>query len=255
MTAPLLDERRGAVSLMLLNRPEVGNAVDLPMAEAIADALERLDADPELRVGVLAGAGGGFCSGMDMKAFARTGQWPFAGDRGFAGIARRSARKPLIAAVEGYAIAGGLEIALACDIIVASRGAKLGLPEVKRGLVAAGGGLVRLARRLPAGIAAEMALSGDPITAERAHELGAVNRLAEPGRALELALELAGQVAANGPLAVAASKQILTRQRSWSEEEVFDRQDELARPVLESEDAAEGVRAYNEKRPPRWRSR
>jgi enoyl-CoA hydratase len=218
-------------------------------------ALGELDADGDLRVGVITGTGKGFCAGMDLKAFAATGARPWAGDRGFAGIVRRPADKPLIAAIEGFAVAGGLEIALACDLIVAARGAKLGVPEAKRSLVAAGGALRRLPRRLPFGIAVELVLTGDPITAERASELGLVNRLAEPGAALETALELADAIAANGPLAIAAAKAILAQQSSWSDAEFWDRQAELADPVMTSQDAREGARAFAEKREPRWQGR
>jgi enoyl-CoA hydratase len=251
----VLSERRDGVLVLTLNRPEVRNAVDRPLAEAMAAALDELDADGDLRVGVITGAGKGFCAGMDLKAFAETGVRPWAGDRGFAGIVRRSADKPLIAAVEGFAVAGGLEIALACDLIVAARGAKLGVPEAKRSLVAAGGALRRLPRRLPFGVAVELVLTGDPITAERGHELGLVNRLAEPGAALEDALSLAATIAGNGPLGLVAAKTILQRQWSWSDEDFWDRQAEIADPVMASEDAREGARAFAEKREPRWQGR
>jgi enoyl-CoA hydratase len=161
----------------------------------------------------------------------------------------------LIAAIEGFAVAGGLEIALACDLIVASRGAKLGIPEVKRSLVAAGGGLLRLPRVLPRNIAMELALTGDPILAERGFELGLVNRLAEPGEALASALELAEQIAVNGPLALAASKRILGESVDWPEDEFFERQGEIAGPVMSSEDAREGATAFAEKRAPVWQGR
>jgi enoyl-CoA hydratase len=254
-TAPLLTERRGPVLVMTLNRPEVRNAIDKPLAEAIAAALDELDADTELRVGVLTGAGRGFCAGMDLKRFGETGERPWVGDRGFAGIVRRPPRKPLIAAVEGFAVAGGLEIALACDLIVAARGTKLGLPEVTRGLVAAGGGLRRLPRLLPSALAIELALTGDLITAERAHEAGAISRLTEPGQALDAALELAERIGRNAPLALAGSKQVLQQQWSWSDDEFWDRQAEIVEPIATSEDAREGARAFTEKRAPEWRGR
>lgn len=250
-----VERREGGVLLLTLDRPEARNAIDKPLAEAIAAALDTLDADPELRVGVLTGAGKGFCSGMDLKAFAATGERPWAGDRGFAGIVRRSADKPLIAALEGFAVAGGLEIALACDLIVAAKGTKVGVPEVKRGLVAAGGALLRLPRLLPAALATELALTGELTTADRLYELGAINRLTEPGEAVAAALELAATIAANGPLAVAASKVILREQRSWPDAEFFDRQAAIADPVMASEDAREGARAFGEKRPPQWQGR
>ena len=189
---PLLTERRDRVLLITLNRPDARNAVNLAMAEAMAAALDELDGDDGLSVGVIAGEGKGFSSGMDLKAFA-TGERPWAADRGFAGIVQKPAAKPLVAAIEGFAVAGGLEIALACDLIVAAKGAKLGIPEVKRGLVAAAGALRQLPRRLPAAVAMELALTGETITAERSAELGLINRLAEPGKALEVALELAGR--------------------------------------------------------------
>src|SRR5437763_12720322 len=205
---PVLTERRDNVLLITLNRPEARNAVNLALAEGVAAALDALDADDGLSVGILTGAGAGFSAGMDLKAFV-TGERPWVGDRGFAGIAQRSSSKPLIAAIEGFAVAGGLEVALACDLIVAGRSAKLGIPEVKRSLVAAGGALLRLPRRIPEGAAMELALTGDPITAERGHELGLVNRLADDGGALEAALELARTIAANGPLALAATKRVM----------------------------------------------
>src|SRR5213076_1069604 len=216
----VLTERRDNVLVITLNRPEARNAVNLPLAEGIAAGLDELDADDGLSVGVLTGAGGFFCAGMDLKAFV-TGERPWVGDRGFAGIVQRASRKPLIAAVEGFAVAGGFEIALACDLIVAARGAKLGIPEVKRSLVAAGGALMRLPRRVPYGVAMELALTGDTITAERAYELGVINRLAEPGQAVEAALELAARIAPNGPLALDATKRILQLQRDWSEDEFW----------------------------------
>jgi enoyl-CoA hydratase len=250
----VLTERHERVLVITLNRPEQRNAVNAAVAHGIAAALDELDGDPELSIGVLTGAGKGFCAGMDLKAFV-AGESPYAGDRGFAGITRRAAAKPLIAAIEGFAVAGGLEVALACDLIVAAQGARLGIPEVKRSLVAAGGGLLRLPRMLPRNIAMELALTGDPIDAERAHELGLVNRLAEPGQALEAALELAAAIADNGPLALAASKRILTESVDWPDAEFFDRQDAITRPVMASEDAREGATAFAEKRPPVWQGR
>jgi enoyl-CoA hydratase len=250
----VLTERREHVLVITINRPDQRNAVNAAVAAGIARALEELDSDDGLSLGVLTGAGKGFCAGMDLKAFV-AGERPYAADRGFAGITRRAAKKPLIAAIEGFAVAGGLEIALACDLIVASRGAKLGIPEVKRSLVAAGGGLLRLPRVLPRNIAMELALTGDPILAERGFELGLVNRLAEPGEALASALELAEQIAVNGPLALAASKRILGESVDWPEDEFFERQGEIAGPVMSSEDAREGATAFAEKRAPVWQGR
>jgi enoyl-CoA hydratase len=203
---------------------------------------------------VITGAGKGFSAGMDLKAFVR-GERPWVGDRGFAGIVQRSARKPLIAAVEGFAMAGGLEIALACDLVVASRDTRLAIPEVKRSLVAAAGALRRLPQRVPLGIAMEMALTGDPISAERGYEIGLVNRVTEPGGAVDAALELAAAIARNGPLAIDATKEILYRQADWEEEEFWREQGVLAEPVLRSEDAREGATAFSEKRDPVWKGR
>jgi enoyl-CoA hydratase len=250
----VLSERRGSVLVITLNRPDARNAVDAALAEGVARALDELDGDDALAVGVLTGAGKGFSSGMDLKAFV-AGESPYYGDRGFAGIVQRPPEKPLIAAVEGFAVAGGCEIALACDLIVAARGARFGVPEVKRSLVAAAGALLRLPRRLPAGVAMELALTGDPIDAERGHALGLVNVLAEPGGALDAALELAGRIAANGPLALRATKRILTESPGWPEAEVWQRQGEISGPVFSSEDAREGAVAFAEKRDPVWKGR
>jgi enoyl-CoA hydratase len=249
---PVLTERRDGVLLITLNRPDARNAVNRALAEGVAAALDDLDADGDVAVGVLTGAGAGFSAGMDLKAFV-AGESAWVGDRGFAGIVRRSSRKPLIAAIEGFAVAGGLEIALACDLIVAGRGAKLGIPEVKRSLVAAAGALLRLPRRVPYGVAMELALTGDTITAERAYELGLVNRLADEGGAVDAAFELAAAIAKNGPLALDATKAILQQQFDWSEEEFWQRQGELSGPVFTSEDAREGATAFAEKRDPVWR--
>jgi enoyl-CoA hydratase len=250
----VLTERRERVLVITINRPEQRNAINAAVAHGIAAALDELDADVELSIGVITGAGKGFCSGMDLKAFV-TGERPWAGDRGFAGITQRASAKPLIAAIEGFAVAGGLEVALSCDLIVAARGARLGIPEVKRSLVAAGGGLLRLPRMLPRNIAMELALTGDPIVAERAHELGLVNRLAEAGEALTAALVLAEAIAQNGPLALAASKRILVESVDWPDSEFFARQGEIAGPVMGSEDAREGAVAFAEKRDPVWKGR
>jgi enoyl-CoA hydratase len=254
-TSEVLTERRdGGVLLITINRPDQRNAVNGAVAEGIGQALEALDADSELALGVLTGAGKGFSAGMDLKAFA-TGQRPWYADRGFAGITQRSADKPLIAAVEGFALAGGLEVALACDLIVASKGTRLGIPEVKRSLVAAGGGLLRLPKVLPRAIAFELALTGDPILAERAYELGMINRLTEPGEALAGALELAAQITPNAPLGLAGSKRILNESQDWPVAEFFDRQEEISAPIFDSEDAIEGSTAFAEKRAPVWKGR
>jgi enoyl-CoA hydratase len=250
----VLTETRGTTLLITLNRPEARNAVNGALAAGVAAALDRLDEDETVRVGVITGAGGGFCAGMDLKAFVR-GESPHVEGRGFAGIVERPPRKPLIAAIEGFAVAGGFEVALACDLIVAARGAKIGIPEVKRSLVAAGGALLRLPRRVPYHLAMELALTGDPILAERGAELGLVNRLAEPGEAITAALELADSVAANGPLALEATKRIVVESAGWSEDEAWQRQGEIAGPVFVSEDAREGATAFSEKRDPVWKGR
>ncbi|HYF24469.1 MAG TPA: crotonase/enoyl-CoA hydratase family protein [Baekduia sp.] len=250
----VLTERRDAVLLITLNRPEVRNAVNAAVAEGIGKALDELDADDGLQVGVLTGAGGFFCAGMDLGAFVK-GESAWFGDRGFAGIAQRAARKPLIAAVEGFAVAGGMEIALSCDLIVAAQGAKMGIPEVKRSLVAAGGALLRLPRRMPYHVAMELALTGDPLPAERFHEFGLVNHVVEPGTAVDAALELAGRISVNAPLAIVASKQILEQQVDWSTEEMWGKQGEIAGHVFVSEDAKEGALAFKERRTPQWKGR
>jgi len=250
----VLTERSGRVLTITINRPDQRNAVNAAVAGGIARSLDELDADPELSVGVLTGAGKGFCAGMDLKAFV-AGDQPWVEGRGFAGLVERPPEKPLIAAVEGFAVAGGLEVALACDLIVASRGARLGIPEVKRGLVAAGGGLLRLPRALPRNVASEMALTGDPLDAERAYELGLINRLTEPGEALNAALELAETIAANGPLALAATKRIMRESADWPDSEFFARQREINLPVRNSEDAREGATAFAERRDPVWKGR
>src|SRR5690349_17414325 len=223
MSDEIVTERRGPVLLITLNRPEARNAVNVALAEQLAAALDALDGDDELRVGVLCGAGKGFSAGMDLKAFV-AGERPHIGERGFAGITRRAAEKPLIAAIEGFAVAGGLEIALSCDLIVAARDARLGIAEVKRGLVAAAGALIRLPKRIPYHAAMELALTGEFIDGERAHQLGLVNRVSEPGQALDAALELAGAIAQNAPLALKASKQIVSGALGWDDQEAWRRQ-------------------------------
>jgi enoyl-CoA hydratase len=239
---------------MTISRPEARNAVNAEVARALAAALDRLDAEPGLSVGVLTGAGGIFSAGMDLKAFLR-GETPEIEGRGFGGLTQAPPSKPLIAAVEGWALAGGFEMVLACDLVVASREAKFGLPEVKRSLIAGAGGLLRLPTRLPYHVAMEVALTGDPLTAERAFQHGLVNRIVEPGQALEAALELAAALAANGPLALAATKEIMRRSLDWTEDERWKRQMDIMAPVFASEDAREGATAFAEKRPPRWQGK
>ena len=250
----VLIERRGRILIVTLNRPDQRNAVNAAVAQGVGAAMDELDADPELGVGVLTGAGKGFCSGMDLKAF-RAGERPHVEGRGFAGIVERPADKPLVAAIEGFAVAGGLEVALACDLIVAARGARLGIPEVKRSMVAAGGALLRLPRTMPRNVAMELALTGELIYAERAFDLGLVNRLAEPGEALHVALELAIEIAANGPLALAATKRVMAESADWSDAEFFARQRPIIDPVFSSEDAREGATAFAERRDPVWKGR
>lgn len=253
-TSPIsLDERDG-VLIITLNRPKVRNAVNAAMANAVADALDQLEARDDLRLGILTGAGGTFCSGMDLKAFL-SGESPRVGSRGFLGLNEHTLVKPLIAAVEGHALAGGFEAVLACDMVVAARNAQFGISEVKRGLAAAGGGLYRLPRKIPINIAMEMALTGDAIDGECAAKLGLVNRLTEPGGALEEALRLAASIVANAPLSVAVSKQVINSQQDWHLEEMVGQQNKLAGHVLQSEDAREGAAAFIEKRPPRWMGR
>lgn len=247
----VLTEFADGVAVFTLNRPEARNAVDLEVSEALAAAIDEFEARADMTIGILTGAGGTFCAGMDLKAFAR-GERPSIPGRGFGGLTEAPPTKPLIAAVEGWALAGGFELALSTDLIVASREAKFGIPEVKRGLAAAAGGLLRLPKILPYPIAMEMAITGDPLTAEVAHHHGLVNRLAEPGQALTVARELAARVAANGPLAVRATKQVLSMAANYTDPEAFVAQREFIEPVLASSDAQEGARAFAEKRAPLW---
>lgn len=251
MSDAVLTEVEGAVLVITINRPEAKNAVNAGVAQGIAGALDELDGRKDLSVAVITGAGGTFCSGMDLKGFLK-GENPFVEGRGFAGIVERPPAKPLIAAVEGYALAGGCEIALSCDMIVASKEAKFGLPEPKRGLVAAAGGLLRLPRRIPFHIAMEIALTGDHYTADRMSELGFVNRLAEPGGALAAAKELALKVAENAPLALAATKKIIVESSEWPADEAFAKQGAIVGPVFGSKDAQEGPVAFAQKRKPVW---
>lgn len=247
----ILVSDEGGVRTITLNRPDARNAVNLDMATAMDAVLTEFDERSDLTVAVLAANGSTFCAGMDLKAFVR-GERPVTPRRGFAGLVQEPPRKPLIAAVEGPAVAGGFEIVLACDMVVASETTFFALPEVQRGLVAAGGGLLRLPGRLPYALAMELALTGKRISAQVAADRGLVNRLVKPGEAVTAALELAAEIAACGPLAVAATKQIIQDSPSWPADEAFERQSEVTAPVRSSADAIEGARAFTEKRAPAW---
>ncbi|MCV7424815.1 crotonase/enoyl-CoA hydratase family protein [Mycobacterium yunnanensis] len=250
MADEVLTERRGRTLVITINRPEARNAFNLAVAQGLADAMDELDDTAELSVAIVTGAGGNFCAGMDLKAF-MAGEVPSIRGRGI-GFTERPPRKPVIAAVEGYALAGGTEIVLATDLVVAARDAKFGIPEVKRGLVAAGGGLLRLHHRIPYQKALELALTGDSFTAEQAAQWGFVNVVTETGGALDGALALAERISANGPLAVAVTKEIIVKSAGWSEDEMWRKQEELTTPVFSSKDAMEGATAFAEKRAPKW---
>lgn len=250
----VLTENIDGVQVVTINRPEARNAINTATATAIAAAMDELDSRDDLVAGVITGAGRSFCAGMDLKAFL-AGERPSLPGRGFAGIVQQPPAKPLVAAVEGHAIAGGFEIVLACDLIVASDEAKFGLPEVKRGLVAAGGGLLRLPERVPYHVAVEWALTGELVSARAAHEVSLVNRLTPPGQARATALKLARAIAGNGPLAVRATKEIINAARDWPSDEAFERQQAISEPVRSSEDAREGALAFKQKRAPVWKGR
>jgi enoyl-CoA hydratase len=250
--ACLLSETRGPVLVLTLNRPEAKNAFNAELSQALSDALDQFDADPTLRAAVLTGAGGSFSAGMDLKALLK-GEQSATPKRGGFGIMAQPPEKPIIAAIEGYAVAGGMELALCCDLIVASEASKLGLPEVKRGLVAVGGGLFRLPARIPYHVVMELALTGDLVPAQRMLEVGLLTRVVPAGEALNAAIELAERIAANAPLAVAATKKILRTAPEWNEAEAWTEQRKIARSALKSDDAKEGARAFAEKRPPVWR--
>ncbi len=251
MTEHVLTETQDGVLIITINRPEAKNAVNRAVAEGVADAMERLDSDKGLSAGIITGAGGTFCAGMDLKAFLK-GELPTVKGKGFAGFCQAPPAKPLIGAVEGYALAGGMEVAIACDMVVANDRAQFGIPEVKRSLVAAGGGLLSLPSIIGKRMAMELALTGDFISAKRAYEMGFVNRVTK-GAALDGALELAATVAANGPLALIASKRIINERPDWSSTEMWDRQQDIAGKVFTSHDAREGAAAFAEKRKPEWK--
>ncbi len=250
MTEEVLTQEEDGILIITINRPEAKNAMTKAASEGIAAALDRLDADDNLRVGILTGAGGTFCSGMDLKGFLR-GERPFVEGRGFGGLTEQKPVKPLIAAVEGYALAGGLELMIACDLVVANSAAKFGIPEAKRGLAAAAGGLMILPDLIPHKVAMELALTGEFIGAERAHQIGLINRVTD-GPALDAAKELAQIITANGPVAVRVSKQIIEESRSWPIAERYKKQAELLPQVFMSQDAREGSAAFAEKRKPNW---
>jgi len=248
----VLVEVADGVAVITINRPQARNAVNEAVARSIAATIDELDPSPDVKAFVLTGAGGTFSAGMDLKGFA-AGENSTAGGRGFAGITERPPVKPAVAAVEGYALAGGFEIALACDLIVASEEATFGLPEVTRGLVAGAGGLLRLPRRIPYHLAMEIALTGDRFPASRLHAAGLISRLVTPGEALANARALAVQIGRNAPLALAATKRIVVESADWNQVEAFARQNEIVAPVFLSADAMEGAVAFAEKRPPVWR--
>ncbi|MFL6070290.1 MAG: crotonase/enoyl-CoA hydratase family protein, partial [Actinomycetes bacterium] len=231
--SPVLVEAREGIQIITINRPDQRNAINGDVARGIAAAVDELEESSELRVGVLTGAGGTFSAGMDLKSFL-TGDLPVVDGRGLGGITQRPPRKPFIGAVEGWAVAGGFELLLACDLVVAAETAKFGVPEVKRALVAGAGAAMLLAQRIPQAIALELLLTGDPVSALRAAELGLVNRITAEGSALEGALELARTIAANGPLAVQVTKQIVRSARDWTFDEGWDEQAVLMEPVFSS---------------------
>ena len=242
------------IMTVTINRPAARNAVNRAVAIGVAEAMKELDANDTIHAAIITGAGGTFCSGMDLKAFV-TGELPVVPGRGFAGIAEAPPAKPLIAAVEGFALAGGFEIAITCDLIVAANTAQFGIPEVKRGLAAGAGGLVRLPRQIPRRVAMELAITGEFISAQRAYELGLVNRVVPAGTTLEAATALARTIAANGPIAVKASKQVVQQSQDWSLADTFARQQPFLDTVFGSSDAIEGAKAFAEKRPPVWKGK
>lgn len=249
-------EAHGRVALITINRPEARNAVNGAVSAGLEAAVERLEADPGLWIGVIAGQGPVFSAGADLKEIAAGRAATLATERGgFAGITRLERSKPLIAAVDGPALAGGCEIVLSCDLVVASTQASFGIPEVKRSLIAAAGGLFRLARALPRNVAMELALTGDPISAQRAYGLGLVNDLCEAGGAVDAALALAGRVCANAPVAVQLSRELVLAEGVAGDEEAWRMTDAAIATVMGTEDFAEGPRAFIEKREPVWSGR
>jgi enoyl-CoA hydratase len=254
MSDEVLVERHGAVQVITINRPEARNALNRAVAVGVRDAVDELDAATDLRAGVLTGAGGTFSSGMDLKAFLQ-GEAPSFPGRGLCGITQTPPRKPLVGAAEGWALAGGFELLLACDLVVAGASARFGVPEVTRALVAGAGAALLLAQRIPRALALELLLTGDPIDAARAAQIGLVNHVVEDGQALPAAIALAERIAANGPLALIATKQIANGGGDWPAEQRWDEMAALIGPVFTSADAREGARAFAEKRPPVWQGR
>jgi enoyl-CoA hydratase len=240
-------ERIGSTLLITIDRPQARNAVNAAVAAGLAAALDELESDPTLRAGVLTGAENTFSAGMDLKA-ALKGESPEIPGRGFGGLTEAELTKPLIAAVEGFAMGGGFELALGCDLIVAAENARFGLPEVKRGLIAAGGGVIRLPKRIPHHLAMELLLTGEPVTGRRAGELGLVNRVTADGDAAAVAVGLAEKLAENAPLALAAVKKIVR----GSEAEAFALQREETKKLMQSADVREGMTAFAERRAPKW---
>ena len=251
MTNEVLVEHEDGMVIITINRPQVRNAVNRAVSYGVCEAIDEMERRPDLRLAILTGAGGNFCAGMDLKAFSQ-GEITRVEGRGILGIAYTPPKKPLIAAVEGYALAGGFEAVLACDLLVASRTARFGLPEAKRGLAAAAGGLLRLPKYLPQRIAMEMALTGEMVTAQRLEQYGLINLLVEPGEALEAAKKLARKILVNAPLSVELSKRIIVEQRDWPLDQMFARQEAIVGHLLRSNDAKEGAAAFLERRPAKW---
>ncbi len=250
----LLVEVQDGIMVMTMNRPQARNAMNKNMSQLIANAIDQFEADNDIRVAILTGGPETFCSGMDLKGFL-AGETPVVPGRGFAGLTQHSPKKPLIAAAEGYALAGGFELLLACDLVVATQTTKFGIPEVKRSLVAGAGGVFRLPQQIPPRIAMELALTGDHYDAKRMYEVGLINAVVASGKALEGAKELAGRIAVNGPLATAATKQIMQEYKTWPHDEIWKRQQAIMDPVFSSQDAREGATAFAEKRAPVWKGK